>query len=78
MKNPGRRPEGPPLVGRAPPRLDLCRGCGQFVWPDTRICPHCQGDVRSLAAAYEKDLDVARRAQAKVLRLLKELSFQDG
>jgi hypothetical protein len=64
--------------GRVPPRLDLCRGCGQFVWPDTRVCPHCGGDVRSRAAAHAEELAAARRAQAKVFRLLKELSWRGG
>ena len=78
MKYPGRHPDGPRAAGRVPPRLDLCRGCGQFVWPGTRICPHCGGDVRRLAAAHTEDLAAARRAQAKVLRLLNELSSLGG
>ena len=50
--------------------LILCRGCDQFVMPDTVTCPFCAGDIKSLAKKHEKNLREARRAYDRLLKLL--------
>src|SRR6185503_16713844 len=52
--------------------LKLCRGCEQFVQPDSAICPHCDGDVGALAAQYAADLAEAEAATRELRRLLEE------
>jgi radical SAM protein with 4Fe4S-binding SPASM domain len=53
-----------------PPPLNVCRGCKRYVKPDTSVCPHCGGDMGSLALAYEKKLRAARRAMRQLLKQL--------
>jgi hypothetical protein len=39
-------------LGRAPPRLVLCRQCVEYVYEGETICPHCGGDPRLASARY--------------------------
>jgi len=50
--------------------LILCRGCNQYVMPDTVTCPFCEGNIKSLAKTYDKNLREARRAYERLLKLL--------
>lgn len=50
--------------------LILCRGCRQYVLPDARRCPFCNGDIRALAKRYEVKLREARKAYAELAKLL--------
>ena len=48
---------------RVPPALTLCRGCEQYVYPGTAICPFCAGNVDELASAYAaKEAEIAAAA----------------
>jgi hypothetical protein len=38
--------------GRPAPALVLCRACVQYVFGETRICPHCGQDPRQIGARY--------------------------
>jgi radical SAM protein with 4Fe4S-binding SPASM domain len=51
-------------------RLQLCRGCNQYITPGANPCPHCGGDVKSLRLAYNKELSRARRAVKRLAELL--------
>jgi Y-X(10)_GDL-associated radical SAM protein len=51
---------------RVPPTLDLCYGCMQYVHAGTVSCPHCGGDVPSLAAEQRE----VEEAIADLRRLL--------
>jgi Y-X(10)_GDL-associated radical SAM protein len=55
---------------RKPQRLQLCRGCNQYIDRGVKTCPHCEGDVRSLRLAYGKALRRARRAERRLAQLL--------
>jgi len=50
--------------------LIVCRGCRQYVLPDTRICPFCAGDIRALAKLHKANLREARKAYAELAKLL--------
>jgi len=50
--------------------LILCRGCERHVLPETRVCPFCQGDVRTLQKQHDRNLREARKAYQKLLQLL--------
>jgi radical SAM protein with 4Fe4S-binding SPASM domain len=54
--------------------LILCRGCRQYVLPDTQICPFCDGDIRALAKRHEARLREARKAYARLAKLLQPSS----
>lgn len=56
--------------GRVPPVLKLCHGCHQYVKDDPISCPYCGGDLESLRAEYESDLQAARVLTAEVMSLL--------
>jgi len=43
--------------GRVPPRLELCRACEEFIWPDEVVCPHCGADVQQMAAVYRQQTE---------------------
>lgn len=57
-------------TGRIPPRLELCYGCHQFVWPQTSKCPHCGTDVSAARRRYEVTQERAAWAAHKLARLL--------
>jgi len=50
--------------------LILCRGCRQYVLPDTQTCPFCDGDIRTLAKLHDARLREARKAYARLAKLL--------
>ena len=50
--------------------LIICRGCSRHVLPETKICPFCQGDIRSLTRLHDQNLREAQRAYARLLKLL--------
>ncbi|EGY00890.1 hypothetical protein AZA_89154 [Nitrospirillum viridazoti Y2] len=45
--------------GTTPPKLEVCRGCDQYIWPHEEACPHCGSDVAAEAARHAED--TARR-----------------
>lgn len=48
--------------GRVPPEMRLCRGCRQFVWPDSETCCFCGGDLRALEKCYDENQTALRHA----------------
>ena len=56
--------------GSSQPELIICRSCDRHVFPDTKICPFCHGDVPALAKLHEKKLREARKAYKRLLKLL--------
>ncbi len=59
------------------PRLVLCRGCNRHVKAGTAVCPHCCGDTKALAVAYQKKLRAARQAFRRLLRALEDAGAID-
>jgi len=51
-----------------PPPMDVCRGCKRYVKPEATICPHCGGDLASLATIHEKKTRTARKALRRLLK----------
>lgn len=52
--------------GRVPPRLHLCRGCHEYIWPHETTCPHCGGDVATTSADYAQRLLRIRELAASI------------
>jgi Y-X(10)_GDL-associated radical SAM protein len=50
--------------------LVLCRGCNRHVMPETKICPFCQGNIRTLANRYAKNMREAKKAYQRLIDLL--------
>lgn len=63
-----RKPAGGPT--RKAQKLQLCRGCNQYIERGASDCPHCGGDVRSLRLAYTREMRRARRAEKRLAELL--------
>lgn len=59
--------ENPLREGRVPPKLGICRGCDQYVWPDEVACPHCGSDIKAAALAH-------REAEKRRARLIAEVT----
>ena len=59
-----------------PEELIICRGCDRHVFPDTKVCPFCQGNIPALAKRYEKNLRKARKAYERLLALFQASSVQ--
>ena len=57
-----------------PTELILCRGCNRHVKTGTKICPFCNGHIRSLAKQHDKKLREARKAYQRLLKLLPQAS----
>ncbi|HEV7473508.1 MAG TPA: GDL motif peptide-associated radical SAM/SPASM maturase [Pyrinomonadaceae bacterium] len=53
-----------------PPPLVVCRGCKRYVKPEATVCPHCGGDMTSLALGYKKKVRNARKAMRDLLKHL--------
>jgi radical SAM protein with 4Fe4S-binding SPASM domain len=66
----------PRKTSAQPEELIICRGCDRHVFPDTKICPFCQGNVSALAKRYEKNLREARKAYQRLLELFESRSVQ--
>jgi radical SAM protein with 4Fe4S-binding SPASM domain len=60
-----------PGEGRVPPKLDICRGCDQYVWPDEVACPHCGSDIKAAALAHREAEERRARLIAEVTELVK-------
>jgi Y-X(10)_GDL-associated radical SAM protein len=72
-----RRPRKPPSPATAaprrgvdPPTLELCRGCGYFVWQRDAACPFCGGDVAATAATHAASIAAAHAAAASIREIL--------
>ncbi|HET8781816.1 MAG TPA: GDL motif peptide-associated radical SAM/SPASM maturase [Pyrinomonadaceae bacterium] len=50
--------------------LILCRGCSRHVFLGTRICPFCDGDIDALEKRHKATMREARRAYARLAKLL--------
>jgi hypothetical protein len=57
------------MKGRLPPQLVRCPGCGQYIFPSARKCPHCGGVLAKLG---KKQRDAIARAE-KALATLNKL-----
>ena len=55
---------------RVPPALILCRGCEQYVYPETIDCPFCGGNVPALAEAYANNQTEISAAAERLRTLL--------
>ncbi len=55
---------------RIPPTLILCRGCEQYVYPETSECPFCGGDVAALEDQYRQQQARIAAAGERVRELL--------
>lgn len=64
----------PPLVGRIPPRLTLCRACNGYIQQTETACPHCGGDVAVAAQTYETERARRQAAIAAVEEKLRALT----
>lgn len=54
----------PAAADRVPPALILCRGCEQYVYPETIDCPFCGGNVTALAESYaQNEAEIAAAAE---------------
>jgi Y-X(10)_GDL-associated radical SAM protein len=51
-----------------PPPMNVCRGCKRYVKPEATVCPHCDGDMASLATIHEKKARAARKALRRLLK----------
>ena len=67
----------PAAADRVPPALILCRGCEQYVYPDTIDCPFCGGNVPALAESYAQNEAAIAAAAARVRTLLAATSAQN-
>ena len=56
--------------GRVPQQLGICRACNAYIWPDEKICPHCDANVREATAAYAEEVQQREAAMAEVRRLI--------
>jgi hypothetical protein len=50
--------------------LVLCRGCNRHVFQGTKICPFCDGNIRTLANRHAKHLREAKKAYQRLVKLL--------
>ncbi len=53
-----------------PEELIICHGCDRHVYPGTRACPHCGGDVRAHERAHRRKARAAAKAYEALLNLL--------
>ncbi len=53
-------------AGRVAATLLLCRSCRQFVWPEEKVCSHCQSDLAKAEREYLSALDMARAAAERL------------
>ena len=51
-------------------KLVLCRGCNRHVFQGTKICPFCEGNIRTLATRHAKNLREAKKAYQRLLKLI--------
>ena len=58
-------------AGRVAATLLLCRSCRQFVWPEEKVCSHCQSDLAKAERDYLSALDMARAAAERLEAVLK-------
>lgn len=58
-------------AGRVAATLLLCRSCRQFVWPEEKVCSHCQSDLAKAERDYLSALDMARAAAERLEAALK-------
>ncbi|MFZ5702336.1 MULTISPECIES: hypothetical protein [Pseudomonadota] len=58
-------------AGRVAATLLLCRSCRQFVWPEEKVCSHCQSDLAKAEREYLSALDMARAAAERLAAALK-------
>jgi Y-X(10)_GDL-associated radical SAM protein len=55
---------------RETPQLIICRGCNRHVMPETKTCPHCKGNIRSLERAFQRTSRAAEQAYNQLLELI--------
>jgi Y-X(10)_GDL-associated radical SAM protein len=55
--------------GRVPPKLDICRACNSYIWPDEETCPHCCANLEEAATAYEEEV----RHRAAIIATVRKL-----
>ena len=74
MSLPKSKYEGPRRGGSyRPPKLELCRGCKQFVYSDTAICHFCGADVKAVNESYYSKMAEAREAAFQVDLILRRM-----
>jgi Y-X(10)_GDL-associated radical SAM protein len=50
--------------------LVLCRGCNRHVLRGAKVCPFCDGNIRTLANRYAKNMREAKKAYQRLIELL--------
>ena len=64
----------PPLTGRVPPSLILCRSCNGYIHDTETDCPHCGADVQAAAQDYDTERAGRQAAIARVEEQLRALA----
>ena len=60
------------VKGRLPPQLARCPGCGQYIYPTGKTCPHCGGKLAVLRRKQIAAIAKAEKALATLQRLMAE------
>jgi uncharacterized OB-fold protein len=58
------------IKGRLPPQLARCPGCGEYVYPEAKTCPHCKGKIATLVKRQRAAIAKAERAIARLQKAL--------
>jgi hypothetical protein len=59
-----------PVKGNPAPVLVLCRQCIEYVYEDTKTCPHCGRDAREIGSRYREEGYAAIEAMERIQRTL--------
>jgi ribosomal protein L32 len=62
----------PRIKGRLPPALARCPGCGEYIYPQGKACPHCGGKLAVLRRKQLAAIAKAEKALATLQRLMSE------
>ena len=74
MPLPKSKYQGPRRGGMfAPIKLELCRGCKQYIYQDSEICHFCGADVNMTNGAFLLRLAEAREAALQVDLILRRM-----
>jgi Y-X(10)_GDL-associated radical SAM protein len=60
----------PPVEGRVPQKLALCRACHSYINPEETGCPHCGADIKKAARRHDEDVQRRAALMNEVRRLL--------
>jgi Y-X(10)_GDL-associated radical SAM protein len=52
------------------PKLEICRACDCYVWPDETRCPHCGSQVQEAADQFSREARARQAAKEEIGRVL--------